>query len=622
MWTFAFADVLLLFIHTEREKMKKKLLSIALSALLLMGTISSVNFINSEAEEAYEVFYIKHKHVGSKDASSDCYSKPHYHTHAEPANGECYTPRYHEHSGSEASEGGCYTVPVLHYHTGDSSKEGGCYVAKYHEHDGNCYSRERCEMTHTEELKGTVEKYCGYHGQTMFLELYVYYRHSSCGTGYGGAPSVIDGCSLCGVGGYETYHYYNRLNCPLPENTIIGYVLGCNHAEGDVDHYEPGCNMEGVIEDYFLSCTKTVQDIDYYELDCDIENVAKIVVTKKPLADGETEVNLSLEDLSDGTIDLSDFTVKWQDNEGNELGQDTSLTVKEDGQYDFFIETSSPKVDETSLNGSIEIKHIREETNGNGGKDNFGEDEGSPGQGDASNQGDTNGSDDTVDGSLDGSNKVDSSGNKDIKQNEEAIDMNESADDVSARRKTKNDSSEYSKDDMYNSASELYELGDEDENENETVMIDETYDENEELISVDEKQETDITDDSSKENVIKRFGRFLKTVPGKIISISLSTLALISAVAFMFVFFSQVAVIYNYDSDNKRHLLGFERIVLKNEGYELNISEDVALKAYTNRFEFTMRLFALLHPKDTDIVVTKNDKRSSIKALQTVRLTI
>ncbi|MCR4851533.1 MAG: hypothetical protein K5870_09775 [Lachnospiraceae bacterium] len=619
--------------------MKKKILSISLILVIILSLCPD---IRAHADTGV-AFYITHRHIGNEDVCGGCYTTPHYHVHSDPGSGDCYTPRYHVHSGSP-SGGGCYTVPVLHEHIGDSSAAGGCYVPRYHSHDSGCYRRGECDWSRTLNNVGLTESWCHIHGDITQVEAEVIETHSSCGQGtitYSGA-SYCPSCGYQGTLGGGT-HEYSILTCTKGTSYIEGYVLGCGHVEGDVDHYDPGCDLEGVIEGYDLTCTKTASYIDRYDPGCgmeDGENAIAVIVTQSPVSGGtHMQLTASLEDLSGGIIDISDASFSWKDIDGNDLGSGDELNVSTNGSYGLEVTLSDEGINEDSCRGSVTVSGIRAAGSGNGnnndnndnGEGNDSEEGGNPddNSGSGTGQGEGTLSDDTDgtgagyatptpmptptatpavtasgnSGDNDGS-KTTSSGSR-WRNDDDITDESSTGSGINAEG-----NAQAGAEDLQNRLPAV---------EKKKVEAPRADSDNEE-----ELDNGQVKDDGKGQNggFIGRAGTFLRTPTGRIITIGVTSALLIGAAFLLLLLLRTTVIVFNFDGQMKRHFAGIAFVHYKKDGYELEITDDICERAYTNRYEFFMGLFLIGRDSDTQILVIKQDHQTMAKAERMMRVTI
>ena len=569
--------------------MKKRIIPILIIFCLLIAGNSYGVYSYAESQN---VFYIRHVHTGDANGGTGCYTSPIYHVHKGPGEGECYTPIYHTHEGSSDTMGGCYTVPVLHYHTGDASSEGGCYVPKYHEHtkENGCYTEGICQITAQMVGARYETSWCGYHGEVGVDIITWRQTHHNCGAA--GGEYEIRYCTKCGNNhtGYSS-HTYDILTCTIPADTVEGYVLGCGHEEGEIDHYDPGCNMEGTIIGYDLTCTKTSADIDGYDVGCGMNEgdpVARVVIDND--GNGQTsEVNVSatIEDLSGGTIDFGEAIITWHDEEGNNIGSGDSVVIEENGKYNVEITFDNPSIDQNSLRHEIVINTVY--VPGNEADD-----------GEATY--DTNKNEDGED----------ETGKRPkatplpltlITLNDES---NDDIDESTVNRGVKKADIKEDKDIFLPTPEPVME--EKTKEETGTVLEEVVYGNKDDNVSTGVAK-----NQSGISGFFNRVGDFIKTPAGKIITISAGTILGAGVIILFLYLLRNTVIVLNDDTERKRHVLGILRVRLKDEGYCIEIPEGIYQRAYTGRYAFFMGLFMIGKNKDTQILIIKDDKRVSVK---------
>lgn len=593
--------------------MKRRVIPIlVIISLLLINT----SFCVDSYAESHVAFYINHVHTGDETRGTGCYSSPIYHTHSPAGEGDCYTPKYHEHEGTTEVCGGCYTVPVLHYHEGDGSSGGGCYVPRYHQHGDGCYSYGTCEVRTEMRYRNYYNESCSTHGDVTFAEYEVIESHSGCGAE---RRYNVKFCPKCGSNVKDYFvHSYKVLSCKTSPGSLEGYVLGCNHSEGDVDHYDPGCNMEGTIVGYDLTCTKTAADIDGYGIGCGFEEgdpIAAVVIDND--GNGHTEtvnVTVHIEDMSGGMVDFSDATFTWRDSEGNEIGTTDTVSVSENGTYEIEIGLEKPEVDPNSLKGEVDVSNIHIPGNDSGGNDDGNGPDGPRNPYDEE-YGGGSGSDEDGGGDSGG----------DVNENPEItvlptptptpapIPIIHAPDPGDNNSGSNNDGS------LSNLIATAVNKGG-DITAPADLVVKEAFVPAPKADTVEEDNiDIEVMEGNNKEDysglagLMHRIGDFIKTPAGKIITISAGTILLGGLILLLLYLLRNMVIVYNDDTERKRHIMGVVRVVLTEEGYCIDIPESISRKAYTNRFAFGMRLFMIGKDKDTEILVSKDEKRVSAK---------
>lgn len=566
--------------------MKKTVITILIIfCLVFCNTQMSVNSYADSQQE----FYIKHVHTGNSDAGTGCYTKPVYHTHSEEG-GACYSPVYHTHEGTPEAEGGCYTVPIIHHHTGDESQEGGCYVPKYHEHTSECYTQGNCSVSVALVRVNTESSWCGYHGEVLVDTCTYKETHHNCGSA-GGEWSDRH-CTKCGSNAPSNYnHTYNILNCSVPPETIEGYILGCNHEEGDVDHYEPGCNLEGTVVGYALSCTKTEADIDRYDADCGMEEgsaVARVLISNDGNGySSEVNVKADIEDLTGGRIDFEDATITWHDSDGNNIGTGNSVSVTENGNYDIEIQINNPEIDQNSLKHIISVNNIYVPATDDGNGESSGASESE--------------SDENADFGEEAVVKKP----VEVKVPTTNVENADKDDELSTVRKsvTKKNDAPVKKEDIPKEKIKPKKVQEKKVVHTETALSD-----NSEDIMVDTTGQN-----GSNDSFLGKLGKFLKTPAGKIITVSTGTVGGAGVILLLLYLLHNVVIVLNDDTQRKRHILGIVRAVQKEDEYSIVIPEKISKRAYTGRYAFYMGLFMIGRNKDIQIVIIEGEKRVSAK---------
>ena len=588
--------------------MKNKIIPIL---LILCSLILSTSFSVNSYADTQTAFYIKHVHTGDSSLGTGCYTSPIYHTHSIEG-GECYSPVYHTHEGSPNVCGGCYTVPVLHYHTGDSSGAGGCYVAKQHQHSSHCYEYGTCEVILFTNYITNHDKYCSHHGDMSFAEYEIVEEHYGCGA----RPSyIIDVCPTCGSDLPEKYtHEYSKLTCTIPPGTVEGYVLGCGHTEGDVDHYEPGCNLEGTIIRYELTCSKTGNDIDGYEVGCGIDEgapIAGVVVSN----DGngltqEVNVTAKIEDLTEGKISFEDAVFIWHDKDGNDIGNGESVSITQNGTYEVEVIIDNPCVDQNSLKGEVTVNNIYDPSaHPHNEKDDREQEQDTPENADTEETGIGNETGNTEENLSENMNENITVIPIKTPETIDAAATDEEVPEENTRKPIrKKTDTEAEPKDISSKSKDKDIIKPTPKKEKETVYTEITYGNNDETMEVDSTVST-----SGISGFFKKLGDFIKTPKGKMITISLGTVAGLGVLFLLLYLLRNLVIVFNDDTDRKRHIIGIVKVTLKEEGYCLEIPESISQKAYTNRYAFFMKMFMIGRKPDTDILISLEDKRIVVK---------
>lgn len=576
--------------------MKKTVITILIIfCLVFCNTQMSVNSYADSQQE----FYIKHVHTGNPDAGTGCYTKPVYHTHSEEG-GACYSPVYHTHEGTPETGGGCYTVPVIHHHIGDASREGGCYVPKYHEHTSECYTQGDCYVSVELVSVNTEGSWCSYHGD-VFVDTCTYREtHHNCGAGE--REWSDRHCTKCGSNAPSDYnHIYSLFNCSVPTGTIEGYILGCNHEEGDADHYEPGCNLEGTIVGYALSCTRTEADIDRYDVNCGMEEgsaVARVLISNDGNGySSEVNVTADIEDLTGGRINFEDATITWYDSDGNNIGTGKSVSVTENGNYGIEIQISNPEIDPNSLKHTITVNNIYVPSADDGNGEGAGALESEP-KSESEWEPESN---ENADFEEEAANQEP----VEIKVPPTKVEYADKDDELSTVHKsvTKKNKAAVKKEDVPKKMVKPKKA-----QEKKVVQAETALSDNSENIMVDTTEQN-----GSDGSFLGKIGKFLKTPAGKIITVSTGTVGGAGVVLLLLYLLHNVVIVLNDDTQRKRHILGIVRVVQKEDEYSIVIPEKISKRAYTGRYAFYMGLFMIGRNKDIQIVIIEGEKRVSAK---------
>lgn len=345
-----------------KKETRKKVLGIVLLVTVFAasaGTIMPVH--GEELTQRTVVTEIYHKHIGNSGEKGGCYQQeiPHIHQGNEIEGGNCYqTEIEHVHQGDEASGTGCYSQTVYHTHQGDGQSEEGCYAAVYHTHEEACYKNKICTIRYTKgEVIGTEMKECDAHGQSVHERAEGIGSHVNCDIG--DEDVYLEYCRECGIMSYS-YHDYQELTCGKDTETAEDYVVICGKDETTVEGYETGCGFEqGSVERYELSCGKTAEG---YSRNCGLDEktpVGKMIVTNE--TEGESEkvtISVRIEDLSGGKLLLDEPAFVWYDETGKKIGNGEQIEVEKNGNYTAEVRLQNPDVDESSLRSIIAIDNV------------------------------------------------------------------------------------------------------------------------------------------------------------------------------------------------------------------------------------------------------------------------
>lgn len=533
-----------------------------------------------------QITYIYHQHVGSSETEGGCYHGVCYHTHKgnEAEGGECYqTPVYHVHTGDEQNGGECYGTPICHEHTGNPQEGGGCFAPVYHSHSGSCYNTISSSEYGCYVVRSWDTSDGDYEGHDF------QYYEMSCGTTvHGTNASHGHTVTVCNRGG--TIERYT-LGCGKTEETAESYVFDCEKAQGLT------------IDSYVFDCAKTEQTIDGYSLSCgkDEETPCGIITVTEHQGSNkeETEVEIIIEDLTQGELQLSDEPYTWKDASGNTIGTGSSITVGENGTYQVTVGLANEDVNRDSLKAQIDINSIVKPEKEEGGSQGDGDDDNGSSGGTGDNQ------------------------DSDPEMTPEATvtpspspTATPSAVPEELPEKSDNDLGDGSGDDHDSSllkSSIKKEVSDEaarvsptpsavPKRETEKVALEERESENEQL------QEIKTIDPDGEKGRLRRI--FASPVV-QIISITAGTLTAIGGFLLLCYLMLMTIKVYNDDGEGKMVYLGRSRIRLKEEGYTVEISDRMAEKAVTNRYCLKPGAFRLFRSDEEELLVCCNQKKVS-----------
>ena len=522
------------------------------------------------------VTYIYHQHTGSSDAEGGCYHGVLYHTHKgnETEGGECYqTPVYHTHTGDEQNGGECYGTPICHQHSGNPQEGGGCFVPVYHTHTSSCYQNISSSQYGCYVVRSWDTSDGDYEGHD-----YQYYE-MSCGTT---------------VHGTNSSHTHTITVCNMSDS-IERYTLGCGKTEETPESYVFDCEKaQGLtIDSYVFDCAKTEQTIDGYSLSCGKDEqtpCGKITITENQGSNKEeTEVAISLEDLTGGELQFNDTPYIWTDTSGNTIGTGSSITVAENGTYRVIIGLSNEDINRDSLKAEIDISSIvkpakedgdanhGEDHNGSAGRteENQGEDVQQQGHPTATPSASPTSSPSPV---------AEASGVPENTLKKNAKNESGDGDENSGRLEDDN-----SKKDILH--------------ETEQVSLDERESENTKL------QEIKTIDPNENKGRLRRI--FASPVV-QIISVSAGTLAAVCGVFLLCYLLFMTVKVFNDNGEGKMVYLGRSRIRLKEEGYTVEISDRMVEKAVTNRYCLKPGAFRLLKGDEEELLVCCQHKKASV----------
>lgn len=545
----------------------------AVAAALLIGMAGPCISQVSAAEGNQTVSWIYHQHIGSMQEEGGCYHTPVYHSHTgnESDGSGCYhTPVYHVHTGDETSGGNCYGTAVLHEHTGDDASGGGCFVPVTHSHVEGCYKK-----------VGGSEYGC-----------YILEWHDTVDGDYEGHDFKIYYMS-CGqvVHGTNSGHTHEIVICGK-ENEIEGYTLGCNKTEESIEKYLFDCSKtEGEsIDSYALGCNKTTSDIDSYTLSCGKDKetpIGKITVTEK-MESGkeESQITASFEDLSGGELELTENPFTWYSSGGSVIGTGDTIRVSQNGTYSVVIGVTNEDVDKNSLRSQISINSIVKKDQNNNGN--------SGGKGD----GDSDGNDDN-----------DNSGDNDSNTNDQ---KNAASPTVTP---TPAASPVIPKTALKSNKRNTTGVKSTKENDRADAVPKKTPSPTPKLTKKTDSiklPEKNSQPEAAEIKVKEQKKGFFDSPAVKMITITAGALLTFGGLLLLLYFFRMSVGIYNDDGNGKMIYLGRCRVKLADEGYMIEISDDMEEKAVTNRYCIKPGMFRFLRGEDTELLVCRRQKRISV----------
>lgn len=550
---------------------------------------------------------ILHKHMGTPDVQGGCYTSEieHHHQGDKENGGECYQiPVPHEHQGSADTGGGCYGEPVWHTHRED------CYVK--HVHEASCFQSVECMEEYTEiEPFETFEKNCLHHGMTTFDRARAVVIHSVCGKDPENV--TISYCQICGP--HFTMHTKQEKLCgyeegdPEEDHTVCG-------REGAIDGYEENCGFrEGETEFYDLSCNRKA---DGYETGCGLaqgEKLGRLILTgRTKKGEGIALISAKVEDLSGGRLILSGAPYRWQDENGNVIGEGESVEVKENGIYSVTLKLENKDVEETGLRSSISIDDLfKEETESSphpskeptASAQPSGKEESGGGKEEEKDPGDKD-------------DKEDVDTEKGEEQENAAIDT-VTADSSAAKEKTNLKEKETGslsgsiRKEIAGSGGEKHLL------EKQSAPTPSASPQNQIHI----KKKTDMVkakENKAEKEVAPRIKQaekgkgFFNLPPAvKMITVTAGTLLLLAGALLLFIYLRRSVRIYNDDGTGDMRYLGRCMVYAEEEeekGYFLTIGDVMVEKSYTNRYCIRPGLFRLGKEEGQELVVYKEAKKA------------
>lgn len=557
---------------------------------------------------------IYHKHIGNSGEKGGCYQQeiPHIHQGNETEGGNCYqTEIQHVHQGNEASGTGCYSQTVYHTHQGDGQSEEGCYAAVYHTHEESCYKDKICTIRYTKgEVIGTEIKECDAHGQSVHERAEGIGSHVNCDIG--DEDVQLEYCRECGIMSYS-YHDYQELTCGKDTETAEDYVVICGKDETTVEGYETGCGFEqGSVERYELSCGKTAEG---YSRNCGLDEktpVGRMIVTNE--TEGESEkvtISVRIEDLSGGKLLLDEPPFVWYDETGKKIGDGERIEVEKNGNYIAEVRLHNRDVDEKSLRSSITVDNI------------LGQEGVSPSPGEAVSPSPSSAVPTPSTGAqvTPGKEKEEESPTSKPQPAEEPSDEGEEALPQETPLPTPALMINEKPGDGEGGNHRALEGADKEIRNLESEESDESF--TEETAEREPAIKKEVKKKEVKENMaalsepveVKKAGfwqRVFADPKVRIFSIAAGVLLLLSGLLLLLLYFLRSVKIYNDDGQGRFVKLGRCPIRLEEEGYAVTISEQIAEKAYTNRYCIKPGLFRL-GKEQQEILVYKDTKRVSAR---------
>ncbi|MDE7249346.1 MAG: hypothetical protein K2N82_05545 [Lachnospiraceae bacterium] len=618
-----------------KKETGKKALGIALLVTIFAtsaGTIMPVH--GEELLQKTVITEIYHKHIGNSEEKGGCYQQeiPHIHQGNEAEGGNCYqTEIKHVHQGDESSGTGCYSQTVYHTHQGDGQSVEGCYAAVYHTHEEVCYTDKICTIRYTKgKVIGSEIKECDAHGQSVHERAEGIGSHVNCDIG--DEDVHLEYCRECGIMSYS-YHDYQELICGKDTETAEDYVVICGKDETTVEGYETGCGFkQGSVEKFALSCEKKAEG---YIRNCGLDEktpVGQMIVTNE--TEGESEkvtISVRIEDLSGGKLLLDEPPFVWYDETGKKIGNGKQIEVEKNGKYTAEVRLQNPDVDESSLRSVIAIDNVsRKESvspSPEAAKSPLPAASATP---------------EAVKSPLPAASVTPEAANSPLpvasatpgveKEKEEAStgesqptektpDEGEEALPKETPSPTPVMTADEGTDDGGDGNHRALEGTDKEIRDLENEESDEGF--TEETVGRKPVIRKEVIKKEAKENMtslsepveVKKTGfwqRVFADPKVRIFSIAAGMLLLLSGLLVLLLYFLRSVRIYNDDGQGRFVKLGRCPIRLEEEGYAVTISEQIAEKAYTNRYCIKPGLFRL-GKEQQEILVYKDTKRVSAK---------
>ena len=575
-----------------KKKMKisrlKKMTVLLLVLLCVFAVSVQAEEITEDSGEAADTAEVKnrketfvyHEHIGTEAEQGGCYTVPIYHEHdgSSESGGGCYEiPIYHRHVGDEAQGGACYQTAVFHVHEGEEGMEGGCYQAVYHSHSGGCYSLEDAGGCAVLKVEDTDEGDYGGHDYKYF--------YMACG-------EIVHGTN--------SGHKHNVLSCSR-STSVPEYLPSCGKTTETVEYYVQDCGKtEQDIDAYDLSCIKTGQDIDGYALGCGRTEeipVGKIILTWEESEDKKkVSVTAQFEDLSEGEIVLSENPFYWQDNAGNEIGRGEMIEITKNGDYHVTVSVENDDVNKDSLRAGMEVDSIprpapvkeeNEEDNdedGEGQEENDEEDDVAlPVQTNVPVSSPTPTSTPLAVASVTPDNTIRSTAGTGAKeQNAKQV--------VSAIKRT----TEHMKQSPSPAATPSWKI------EQETIIVEQKESDAKEQVAVLEVPK------EAEQN------HFFSSPKVKVISVTFATLLIAGGLFLLFFLLKWSVRLYNDDGEGNLIYLGRCMIRLEEDGYITTISERQTEHSVTNRYCLKSEVFHLMKKQEEELLVERGQKRVAV----------
>lgn len=600
-----------------KRKTRKKIIGMLLLTALSAASAGAIMPVHGEELPLRTVVTeIYHKHIGNSSEKGGCYQQeiPHTHQGNEQEGGSCYQNQIeHVHQGDEASGTGCYSQIIYHIHAGDGQSEEGCYKAVYHTHEESCYENKICTIRYTKgEVIGTEVKECIAHGQSLHEKAEGVGNHVNCGIGE--EDVYLEYCKECGIMTYS-YHDYQELVCGKSTEEAEEYVLSCGKDETTVEGYETGCGLEqGSVERYELSCS---QETEGYDRSCGLDEetpLGKLIVTNETEGDSETvTLSVRIEDLSGGKLLPDEPSFIWRDESGKQIGSGGQIEVDENGNYTVEARLQNQDVDEDSLKSGITIDNVLLKENASPSPE---EQESpspaasqTPGSGDpsptaGSSAAEDSSSTETPSSEEDSEPTQEPSGEEILPQQTPQIVLPADNGEAGSVGGGEHRVLEDKKKDGLGGQSPSADPQSEKQKQNQ------------EIEKETEKKEIEKNMTSSSETVevknLSFWQRVFADPKVKIFSIAAGMLILLSGLLFLLLYLLKSVRVYNDDGQGRFVRLGRVRVGQEEEGYTAAISEQMAEKAYTNRYCIKPGLFRL-GKNQQEILVYKDTKRVSVE---------